>query len=134
MALTITPSDAKQFHQDAISLKNLHTVDVTSSTYTILDDNSGNLHRFWADCTITLPAVNGGSFIIQAATPGIDLAISPAATDYIMGGGDTAADDKDLQLTSMSAGDYVWLIGSDPDGYRILVWSYTGSGAVTYLA
>lgn len=134
MALTITPTLSAVDSLTSFSLSPGHTVDVDASTYTLLDDNSGMVHVINQDCTITLPATNGGSFLCVAARSGIDMIFSPQSADLIMGAGDTAADDKDLSVLQMNAGDYVWLIGSDADGYRVLLWRYTGKGVVSYLA
>lgn len=134
MALVITPDTSAYYNLVPFNLSPGMGVHVTGSTYSALDDNSGMVHILHADCTVTLPATNGGSFLFVAGAHDIDLVLSPNASDYIMGAGDTAADDKDLSILGMREGDYVWVIGDDADGYRVLLWRYTGAGVVSYLA
>lgn len=135
MALTITPAHARVDHVgESLDWSRVQTVPVRASTYTALDDNSGLIHDVYEDCVITLPAVNGAVFWFRAVADNIDITLSPNASDRIMGGGDTAADDKDIQMLDCKHGDWIGVIGCDADGYSVSGLRYTGASTVTYLA
>ena len=66
-----------------------------------------------ATATITLPAAGAGTagvtHIVRVGADGITVTISPNSGDKIVGGGLTAADDKDIIFTSQPKGSYVVL-------------------------
>jgi hypothetical protein len=134
MALVITPAT---LHETNLQWDFLPATPVTTATHTADIDFSGNVHEIIQSCVITLPAVAPGAFFIfKAISTGIDITLSPAAADRIIGGGSSAtpADDKDLQMTDCIEGDFIMVAGSAADGYAIVFWRYRGGGTVTYLA
>ena len=96
----------------------------TKTTGSLAITDCGYLLVVTADAqTITLPStVVGYCYKIMNGTTGQILTISPAAIDMIMGAGLTAADDKDLINTAVTAkrGDYVVLVGDGVNGWYIL--------------
>lgn len=74
---------------------------------------------------LTLPATVVG-MIFRIRNAGADgavlVTVSPNASDKIMGGGFTAADDKDALNTKATAkkGDEIWLLGDGVDGWYVV--------------
>lgn len=98
-----------------------------TSTKTFDAEDCGKL--FW--CTgdgslLTLPAIAAGlsglTLVAGGAFGTMAMAISPNASDMILGPDITGADDKDLQLTKATQrrGDFVELIAGDADGYMVV--------------
>jgi hypothetical protein len=135
MAIVITPT--MDLFDSKLNFNHLPTTKINASTFTADIDFSGMVHEVFQDCVITLPAVAPGAFFIfKAARGGVDITLSPAAADRIIGGGSasTPADDKDLQMLQCNAGDWIMVAGSAADGYAVVFWRYTGHSTVTYLA
>jgi len=72
---------------------------------------------------VTLPAVAPATeFIVRCATTGQRVAVSPNASDKIMGADLAGTDDKDYILAAATsrAGDYIRLVYYSADGWRIM--------------
>jgi hypothetical protein len=115
------------------------SVDITGTTKTLAEGDNGVVQVVKtagtkttpATVTVTLPAtVVGTRYTIvngaQADQAGnLNIAISPAAVDKIMGAGFTSVDNKDAILTLGRYGDFISLVGDGVNGY--FVDSYSGN-------
>lgn len=103
---------------------NREAEDVTDAK-TLDDGDSGVLQNVTASATITLPATAvGRTFTImnggEGETSEVTVTISPNASDKIIGGGFTAADNKDIVNTTGRGGvDFVKLVGDGVDGWLV---------------
>ena len=99
---------------------------ISTSTKTLDEGDNGVAQVCTATTVITLPAtVAGSQYMImngaQGATAGsINISVSPAAADKIMGNGVTSADNKDFILTAGKYGDFIQLAGDGVNGYFVV--------------
>lgn len=104
-------------------------LDLQSETVTgnkTLDEgDNGVVQVVTADATITLPStVVGYRYTIVCGAKGstagtVDINVSPAALDKIMGNGFTSADNKDAVLTAGRYGDLISLVGDGANGWVV---------------
>lgn len=100
--------------------------EVITTNRTVTNAESGiNLIADAVDLTVTLPATVEGMLVtvtVKTISASTGVSISPNASDKIMGGGITPADDKDLINTAATdaVGDTVTLLGDGVDGWIII--------------
>lgn len=91
---------------------------VVSTTKTLAEGDCGVVQNVTATTTITLPATTVGFvFLIRVGAEGLTVAVSPNASDKLMGNGFTSADNKDAIATNQPAGSYIMLVGDGVNGY-----------------
>ena len=100
-------------------------VDIDSASKTLDAEDVGKVLNVSGDATnvVTLPATAAGvQFVIRAAVDGLRVAVSPNASDKIMGPNVAGTDNKDWILTAATAraGDYVHLAADGSAGWFIL--------------
>ena len=93
---------------------------------TLAITDQGDVQNVTADAVITLPAtVVGYTFTVRVGAPGLDVALSPNASDLIAGAGFTAADDTDVSLINQPAGSWITVVGNGTTGWNIVGYSGT---------
>ncbi len=100
--------NAVEYHEASFSLTNPEDV--------------GTTHIITADATVTLPATSAGlSYVLVAAEDGVEITVSPNASDKFLGGCGKAVgtDDKDLIFSNGKAGDCVKLLADGTNGWYI---------------
>jgi len=98
--------------------------DITGNK-TLDEEDVGKIFHVTADATITLPSTAVGyvyTLVCDGADGTVEITVSPAAADKIMGVDITDADDKDLVNTKATAkrGDYVKIFGDGSLGWYVM--------------
>lgn len=102
-----------------------NAVEYHGSSFTL--DNAadvGSTHIITADATVTLPATSAGlsyTLVANSGEDGVEITVSPNASDKFLGGCGKAAgsDDKDLIFSNGKDGDCVKLLADGTNGWYI---------------
>lgn len=95
--------------------------DISASTLTTDIQDCGKVLNFTATCVVTLHATAAGQVLtFRVGADGITLTLSPQAADKIQGVDITAADNKDIILTSQPIGSFIQLVSDGVDGWNIV--------------